>query len=128
MRTVLILGAAGKDFHVFNTLFRDAPDVRVAAFTATQIPDIDGRVYPPSLAGAQYPEGIPIRPEEELESLIASEGVGEAIFAYSDVSYDYVDAMRKRVEAAGAKFSLPDPSKSMCIQLRARSVPPRPSS
>ena len=108
-RRVLIMGAAGKDFHVFNTLYRGHDEVHVAAFTATQIPGIDARRYPATLAGPGYPGGIPILPEEKLTQLVASESIDEVVFAYSDVSYDYVDAHRKVVEAAGAAFSTPDP-------------------
>ncbi len=103
---VLIMGAAGKDFHVFNTCYRDNKDFTVTAFTATQIPDIDDRKYPAVLAGSLYPEGIPIKAEAELIELIKSGGVEKVVFAYSDVSYDYIDAKRKIVEAAGAKFEL----------------------
>ena len=106
--TVIIMGAAGKDFHTFNTLYRDNKNFRVVAFTATQIPGIEDRTYPAALAGELYPDGIPIRPEEELTDLIKKHEVEEVIFAYSDVSYDYVDSKRKIVEAAGAKFSTPD--------------------
>jgi predicted GTPase len=106
---VLIMGAAGKDFHVFNTLYRGRNDVRVAAFTATQIPGIDGRRYPATLAGPGYPDGIPIEPEEKLQELVQSMGVDEVVFAYSDVSYEYVDTRRALAESAGATFSTPDP-------------------
>ncbi len=103
---VLIMGAAGKDFHVFNTCYRDNKDFTVTAFTATQIPDIDGRMYPPVLAGSLYPEGIPIRDEADLASFIKDNGVEKVVFAYSDVSYDYIDGRRKVVEDAGAEFEL----------------------
>ncbi len=108
-RKIIIMGAAGKDFHVFNTLYRDKEEFRVVAFTATQIPGIEGRIYPPELAGGLYPDGIPIRPEEDLADLIREHGVDEVVFAYSDVSYDYVDERRKIAEAAGAEFRTPDP-------------------
>lgn len=101
---VLIMGAAGKDFHVFNTVYRGRTDVRVECFTATQIPGIDGRKYPTELAGPEYPEGIPIEDEADLESLIKEREIDHVVFAYSDVSYDYVDGKRKIVEAAGATF------------------------
>jgi predicted GTPase len=97
--SVVIMGAAGRDFHNFNVLFRDDERYRVAAFTAAQIPDIEGRVYPPELAGRLYPEGIPIRPEEELREIVEGEGIDEVWFSYSDVSYDYV--MRKAGEVIG---------------------------
>ena len=84
---VLIMGAAGKDFHVFNTCYRDRREVSVVAFTATQIPHIENRSYPPSLAGGNYPDGIPILPEEELVGLITEHGVNEVIFAYPGDKY-----------------------------------------
>ncbi len=104
-RKILIMGAAGKDFHVFNTCYRDNADAKVVAFTATQIPHIEGRQYPPELAGSAYPEGIPIHPEEELTDLIKQHGVDEVVFAYSDVSHEYLAEKSKLVEGAGAKFS-----------------------
>ena len=100
----LILGAAGRDFHNFNTFYRDNEAYNVVAFTATQIPNIDGRKYPAELAGNLYPEGIKIYPESELEDLIRDLGVEEAVFAYSDVPYDYVMSLAARVNAAGADF------------------------
>ncbi len=104
-RKIIIMGAAGRDFHVFNCCYRDNPDVDVVAFTATQIPHIEDRRYPASLAGAQYPDGIRIYPEEELNGLIQKHQVDEVVFAYSDVSLDYVDGHRKNVEAQGVTFS-----------------------
>ena len=101
---VLIMGAAGKDFHVFNTVYRGRDDVRVECFTATQIPGIEGRKYPTELAGPNYPDGIPIEDEKDLEALIESREIDHVVFAYSDVSYEYVDGKRKIVEAAGATF------------------------
>jgi predicted GTPase len=89
IRTI-IMGAAGRDFHNFNVLYRDRPQYNVVAFTATQIPNIDGRRYPASLAGDLYPGGIPIHPESELEALIHSQKVDEVVFSYSDVPYNYV--------------------------------------
>jgi len=103
---VIIMGAAGRDFHNFNVFFRDNPDYRVVAFTATQIPDIEGRKYPAELAGELYPEGIPIHPEEELESLIYEHDVDEVVFAYSDVSNNYVMNKAAIVNLAGADFKL----------------------
>ncbi len=103
---VVILGAAGRDFHVFNTVYRDDPSVRVVAFTAQQIPHIDGRRYPAELAGPLYPEGIPIRPEDDLEEIIAAEGVTRCVMAYSDVSHEYVMHLASRVNAAGPDFEL----------------------
>src|SRR6056297_3837073 len=89
-RRVIIMGAAGRDFHLHNTVFRDDPAVEVVAFTATQIPGIDERVYPPSLAGRHYPDGIPIRPESTLEDLIARHDVTEVVHAYSDLAHEDV--------------------------------------
>ncbi len=103
---VLILGAAGRDFHNHNCCFRDDDRYRVVAFTATQIPNIEGRTYPTELAGRRYPEGIPIHPEEMLEELIASEKIDLAVFSYSDVPHAYVMHMASRVNAAGADFKL----------------------
>ncbi len=105
-KRIVILGAAGRDFHNFNTLFRGDAESVVVAFTAAQIPDIEGRVYPPELAGSLYPEGIPIRAEEELESILGEHGVDEAVFAYSDVSHEYVMHLASRVTAWGADFRL----------------------
>lgn len=113
----LILGAAGRDFHDFNTLFRDDPATEVVAFTATQIPDIAGRRYPASLAGPLYPEGIPIEPEEALERLIAEHDVRRVLFSYSDVSHAHVMALASRCLALGAEFVLPGPART---QLRSR--------
>jgi predicted GTPase len=87
VRKVVIMGAAGRDFHNFNVVFRDDPRHRVVAFTATQIPDIEGRTYPPELAGDLYPEGIPIVEEDELTDLIRREEADVAVFAYSDVPH-----------------------------------------
>jgi predicted GTPase len=109
MRKVLIAGAAGRDFHNFNVAFRGRDDVRVVAFTATQIPDIEGRVYPAELAGEGYPDGIPIRAEEELTDLIRSEGVDDVVFAYSDVTHEHVMHIGSIAMAAGADFRLMGP-------------------
>ena len=105
-RRVIIMGAAGRDFHDFNVVFRDDPAAEVVAFTATQIPDIEGRLYPPELAGELYPSGIPIRAEEELVDLIKQHGVEQVIFAYSDVPHEYVMHKAALVTAAGADFRL----------------------
>lgn len=105
-RKVIIMGAAGRDFHNFNVFFRDNPDYQVVAFTATQIPNIEGRRYPPELAGRLYPDGIPIYPEEELPDLIRRYGVDEVVFAYSDVSHEYVMHRASIALAAGADFRL----------------------
>ncbi|HSP33171.1 MAG TPA: cyclic 2,3-diphosphoglycerate synthase [Thermoanaerobaculia bacterium] len=106
VRNVLILGAAGRDFHNFNVVYRDDPSYRVVAFTATQIPGIEGRVYPRSLAGPMYPNGIPIVPESELTNLIRDKHADLCVFSYSDVAYDYVMHLASRCVAAGADFSL----------------------
>ena len=103
---VLIMGAAGRDFHNFNIFFRGNPAYQVVAFTATQIPNIEGRVYPPQLAGPHYPQGIPIYPEEELVELINTLAVDQVVFAYSDVSHEYVMHRASTVLAAGADFRL----------------------
>jgi predicted GTPase len=107
MKRILILGAAGRDFHNFNVIFRNNPDYQVVAFTATQIPDIAGRRYPPELAGsAQYPVGIPIFEEKDLEKLIHDERVDAVVFAYSDISHQNLMHLASRVVAAGADFWL----------------------
>jgi predicted GTPase len=107
------MGAGGRDFHDFNVVFRDDPQTRVVAFTATQIPGIAGRVYPPSLAGPLYPEGIPIRPEEELAGLVREHEVDEVILAYSDLRHDTVMHKASLVLAAGADFRLLGPDATM---------------
>jgi predicted GTPase len=109
-KRVVIMGAAGRDFHNFSMVYRDDPAVRVVAFTAAQIPRIDKRRYPPELAGPHYPEGIPIVPESTLESLIRDEQVDEVVFAYSDVSHEFVMHQASRVLAAGADFALLGPA------------------
>lgn len=106
MRKVIILGAAGRDFHNFNQYFRDNEEYRVVAFTATQIPFISGRVYPRELAGNLYPDGIPIYDEYMLEELIKRYDIDDAIFSYSDVSYEYVMRIASRVISSGASFRL----------------------
>ncbi|MBA4312436.1 MAG: GTPase [Chlorobiaceae bacterium] len=103
---VIIMGAAGRDFHDFNTVYRDNELYEVVAFTATQIPNIDGRKYPSELAGKLYPNGVPIYPESDLVSLIKKNNVDEVVFAYSDVSHNYVMAKASVVMAAGAHFKL----------------------
>ncbi len=110
MRTkVLIAGAAGRDFHNFNVVYRDRDEYDVVAFTATQIPDIAGRVYPPLLAGELYPDGIPIRPEAELADLIREHEIDEVVFAYSDVTHEHVMHVASKALAAGAGFRLLSP-------------------
>lgn len=103
---VIIMGAAGRDFHNFNVYFRDNVNYEVIAFTAAQIPGIEGRVYPPELAGKFYPNGIPIRDESQLESLINDHSVDQVIFAYSDVSHTHVMHKASQVIAFGADFRL----------------------
>ena len=103
---VIIMGAAGRDFHNFNAYFRDHSDYQVVAFTAAQIPNIEGRRYPPELAGDLYPEGIPIYPEADLTELIQERDVDQVVFAYSDVSHQYVMHKGSQVLAAGADFRL----------------------
>lgn len=115
---VLILGAAGRDFHVFNTVYRDHPHARVVAFTAQQIPHIEDRRYPPELAGPAYPGGIPIRPEEDLEALVKEFAVTRCVFAYSDVSHEYVMHMASRVNALGPDFELGGSARSMLVSSR----------
>jgi len=107
------MGAGGRDFHDFNTVFRENASVRVVAFTAAQIPGIAGRVYPPALAGPLYPEGIPIRPEEELDELIRSRDVDTVVLSYSDLSHEEVMHRASRVLAAGADFTLLGPGSTM---------------
>jgi predicted GTPase len=103
---VLILGAAGRDFHNFNVFFRENPDYEVVAFTATQIPNIEGRRYPAELAGTRYPDGIPIEAEEDLEKLIRDRDVDLVVFSYSDVTHEHVMHLGSRVMAAGANYLL----------------------
>jgi predicted GTPase len=110
---VIIMGAAGRDFHNFNTYFRNRPEYQVIAFTATQIPNIEGRVYPPELAGELYPAGIPIHPEQELADLIQRFDVNQVVFSYSDVSHEYVMHRASLVQAAGADFRLLGPHATM---------------
>src|SRR5512133_1154254 len=105
-KRILILGAAGRDFHNFLAACKDDPGQRVVAFTATQIPDIAGRRFPAALAGPRYPEGIPIEPEETLEKLIAHHRADEVVFAYSDVLHEHVMHLASRAMAAGASFRL----------------------
>lgn len=106
---MIIIGAAGRDFHNFNTVFRENVHYRVVAFTAAQIPDIDDRKYPAELAGERYPDGIPIFPQDKLEELIHDLEVDECIFAYSDVNYQFVMGLGAQVNAAGADFRLMGP-------------------
>jgi len=110
---ILILGAAGRDFHDFNQVFRSDPGTEVVAFTATQIPNITGRRYPPELSGPLYPQGIPIVPEAELEAVCSQHGVDEVVFSYSDVSHATVMHLAARAQAAGAGFRLLGPRRTM---------------
>jgi predicted GTPase len=106
---VVVAGAAGRDFHNFNLVYRGRQEYEVVAFTATQIPNIDGRVYPTELAGDLYPEGIPIRPESELTNLIRDQRIDEVVFAYSDVTHEHVMHVASHTLAAGAGFRLLSP-------------------
>ncbi len=110
---VIILGAGGRDFHNFNTFFRDRSGYHVVAFTATQIPFIANRVYPPELAGPNYPRGIPIYPEEELPRLLSEERVHQVIFSYSDVSHEEVMEKASLVLSKGQDFVFLGPGGTM---------------
>jgi len=110
---VLIAGAAGRDFHNFNVVYRDRDDVEVVAFTATQIPNIEGRVYPPELAGPLYPEGVEILPERSLVDAVQARKVEEVVFSYSDVTHEHVMHVASRALAAGASFRLISPRETM---------------
>jgi predicted GTPase len=115
---VLIMGAAGRDFHTFNVCFRAHPDYAVVAFTAAQIPGIEKRRYPPALSGPLYPDGIPIFPEEKLEELIRSQRIDQVVFAYSDVSHLTLMHLASRVLATGADFRLIGPERSFLRSAR----------
>ncbi len=112
-KNVVVIGAAGRDFHNFNTYYRDNEDYKVVAFTATQIPDIEGRKYPAELAGKLYPDGIPIHAETDLGKLITDLEVDDCAFSYSDVSYQHVMSVGAIVQAAGANFVLLGPKDTM---------------
>ncbi|RLG86850.1 MAG: GTPase [Thermoprotei archaeon] len=112
-RKVIIMGAGGRDFHNFNVVFRDNPEYRVVAFTATQIPGIEFKRYPPSLAGRLYPQGIPIYPEEMLPELVKRFGVDEVVLSYSDLRYDEVGRKLSMVLASGASFRILGPNETM---------------
>lgn len=114
---IIIAGAAGRDFHDFNCVFRNNDGYRVVAFTATQIPNIDERRYPAALSGDIYPDGVPIHPESQLETLIEENEIDQVVFSYSDVSHEYVMHLASRVMAAGADFRLIGPAQMM---LRSR--------
>jgi predicted GTPase len=115
MAKVIVMGAGGRDFHDFNVVFREDPQTEVVAFTAAQIPGIDDRVYPPSLAGPLYPEGIPIVPEERLAELIREHAVDEVVLAYSDLAHEEVMHRASAVLAAGADFRLLGPRSTMLL-------------
>src|SRR5712691_12848403 len=112
-RRVLIMGAAGRDFHNFNVVYRDDPDTEVVAFTATQIPFIENRKYPAELAGSRYPDGIHIHLEGDLPQLIQELKVDDVVFAYSDVAHQYVMHRASQAMAAGANFVLLGPDATM---------------
>ena len=113
MKNIIIMGAAGRDFHNFNVFFRNNENYCVRAFTATQIPDIEDRKYPAALAGKLYPDGIPIYPEEDLKNLIRESDIAEVFFSYSDVPHTYVMHLASEVQAAGASFNLLGPDETM---------------
>ncbi|MGD9885167.1 MAG: cyclic 2,3-diphosphoglycerate synthase [Reyranella sp.] len=115
IKRVVIMGAAGRDFHNFNVAFRDDPTIEVVAFTAAQIPGIAGRRYPAALAGRCYPDGIPILPEEELAALIAKERIDQVVFAYSDVPHMQVMHLASVALAAGSDFTLLGPNRTMLM-------------
>ncbi len=117
-KRVLILGAAGRDFHNFNTYFRDNPDYEVVAFTATQIPDIAGRTYPSELAGKLYPNGIPILPEADLKKIIKEKQIDEVVLAYSDLPHQYVMEKASDVLSSGADFKLMGPNTTMIRSIK----------
>ncbi|MGA9572591.1 MAG: hypothetical protein WBS20_01455, partial [Lysobacterales bacterium] len=117
-KNVIIIGAAGRDFHNFNTCFRDNGNYNVIAFTAAQIPDIDGRKYPAELAGDLYPDGIPIYAEADLTDLIRDAHIDDCVFSYSDVTYQKVMSMSALVNAAGANFVLLGPTATMIESTR----------
>jgi predicted GTPase len=118
MRKVIIVGAGGRDFHNYNVRYRNDIHTEVVAFTAAQIPGIDDRVYPTSLAGARYPLGIPIRPEEELTELIGRHHVDEVVLAYSDLSHEDVMHKASTALAAGASFTLLGPKETMLLSCK----------
>lgn len=113
MKKIIIMGAAGRDFHNFNVVFRDNEEYKVVAFTAAQIPSISERKYPPELAGKLYPDGIPIYKEEELASLVRKHGIDEVVFSYTDVSYQYVMNRASIANVAGADFKFLSPLRTM---------------
>ena len=112
-KNIIIIGAAGRDFHNFNTCFRENDNYNVVSFTAAQIPDIDGRKYPKELAGKLYPDGIPISPEDSIPDLIKKYEVADCVFSYSDITYEKVMSVSAIVNAAGANFVLLGPTDTM---------------
>src|SRR5207253_8911398 len=110
---VLLVGAAGRDFHNFNLVYRGDPEYDVVAFTATQIPNIEGRVYPAELAGSLYPDGIPILPESALEQVVRQHEIDEVVFAYSEVTHEHVMHVGSRALGAGASYGLLSPRGTM---------------
>src|SRR5512136_117962 len=112
---VLVLGAAGRDFHDFNVALRDDPDVEVVGFTAAQIPGIERRTYPPELAGPRYPGGIPVHPEAEMERLVRELRVDRVVLSYSDLSHAAAMHLASRALAAGAGFELLSPRRTMLV-------------
>ncbi len=112
-KNIVIMGAAGRDFHNFNVHYRNNDQINVVAFTATQIPNIDGRKYPAELAGSQYPDGIPIKAESDLETIIRDYDVDNIVFSYSDVSHEYVMHKSSLVNALGASFTLLGPKHTL---------------
>jgi predicted GTPase len=110
---IVIAGAAGRDFHDFNAVYRENKDFEVVAFTATQIPNIEGRLYPPELAGELYPDGIPIYPESELENIIRSEEIDQIVFSYSDVSHEHVMHLASKTLSNGPDFVMLGPRQTM---------------
>jgi len=110
---ILIMGAAGRDFHNFNTVYRNDSNFEVVAFTATQIPNIEGRVYPPVLCGELYPDGIPIYAEKGLSRLIKELNVDDVVFSYSDISHEYIMHIASEVLKCGANFKLLGGEKTM---------------
>lgn len=117
-RTIVIMGAAGRDFHNFNMVYREDAAFRIVAFTAAQIPGIDARTYPPELAGDLYPDGIPVLPEAELEEICRRHRVDEVVFAYSDVTHEYVMHVAARVVASGCSFTLLGPDQTTLASRR----------
>ncbi|MEM4749070.1 MAG: GTPase, partial [Thermosphaera sp.] len=117
-RKIVILGASGRDFHNFNTFYRDNPDYEVVAFLQTQIPGISGRRYPPSLAGPRYPDGIPILSMNYLENISRTHGVEEAVLSFSDLTYEELGGIVSRVVGAGLSFKILGPMDTMLESIK----------